>query len=150
MLGAVTGNRDAALTALELDLADWGFTYGVAWARARERAPGEADEAIAREGLDAAETVFRAYTGEADWTQRVDPHPAGNALERLRREKRLVSPHRCRSGELRTADCRRPTADSDSYGLCAAPHITPSGARTPSPSTPCSGTSSARAWARTG
>jgi hypothetical protein len=72
MLGAVTGNREeAALTALELDLADWGFTYGVAWARARERAPGDADEAIARQGLDAAETVFRAYTGEADWTQQV-------------------------------------------------------------------------------
>jgi hypothetical protein len=82
MLGAVTGNREAALTALELDLADWGFTYGVAWARARERAPGDADEAIAREGLDAAETVFRAYTGEADWTRRVDTRQgdgSGNA-----------------------------------------------------------------------
>jgi hypothetical protein len=37
MLSVVRADQDAALSELELDLADWGFTYGVAWARARER-----------------------------------------------------------------------------------------------------------------
>jgi hypothetical protein len=70
MLSVVRADGDAALSELELDLADWGFTYGVAWARARERAPSGADEAVAQEALDAAERVFRAYTGGDDWTRR--------------------------------------------------------------------------------
>ena len=71
MLGAVTGNRDAALTALELDLADWGFTYGVAWARASERASGGPGDKVARDALSAAEDVFQDYTDGADWTEPV-------------------------------------------------------------------------------
>jgi hypothetical protein len=55
---------------LELDLADWGFTYGVAWARARERAPRGPDDIVAQQALDAAERVFRAYTDGDDWTER--------------------------------------------------------------------------------
>ena len=70
MLSVLRAERDAGLSELELDLADWGFTYGVAWARARERAPGGPDEALAREALDAAERVFRAYTAGDDWTER--------------------------------------------------------------------------------
>jgi len=70
MLSVVRAERDASLSELELDLADWGFTYGVAWARARERAPGGPDDAVAQEALDAAEQVFRAYTDGDDWTQR--------------------------------------------------------------------------------
>jgi hypothetical protein len=69
MLSVVRADGDAALTGLELDLADWGFTYGVAWARARERTRGGPDDAVAAEALDAAERVFRAYTGGSDWTQ---------------------------------------------------------------------------------
>jgi hypothetical protein len=70
MLSVLRAERDASLSALELDLADWGFTYGVAWARARERAPGGPDDVVAQEALDAAERVFRAYTDGDDWTQR--------------------------------------------------------------------------------
>jgi hypothetical protein len=70
MLSVVRADREAALSELELDLADWGFTYGVAWARASERAPADADDAVAREALDAAERVFKAYQGGDDWTQR--------------------------------------------------------------------------------
>ena len=70
MLSVVRADGNPKLSALELDLADWGFTYGVAWARARERAPAGPDEAVARDALDAAERVFRAYTGGDDWTQR--------------------------------------------------------------------------------
>ena len=70
MLSVVREAGEPSLSELELDLADWGFTYGVAWARARERAPGGPDEAVAREALDAAERVFRAYTAGDDWTRR--------------------------------------------------------------------------------
>jgi hypothetical protein len=70
MLSVVRADQDAALSELELDLADWGFTYGVAWARAREREPSGPDDAVAAEALEAAERVFRAYTAGDDWTQR--------------------------------------------------------------------------------
>ena len=70
MLSVVRADRETALSELELDLADWGFTYGVAWARARERASDGPDDAVAREALDAAERVFRAYTDGDDWTHR--------------------------------------------------------------------------------
>jgi hypothetical protein len=78
MLSVVRGDGEAALSELELDLADWGFTYGVAWARARERAPGGADEAVAQEALAAAERVFRAYTGGDDWTRRTRNGASGD------------------------------------------------------------------------
>ena len=53
----------------ELDLADWGFTYGVAWRRARERWPKASEAVIADEALRAAETVFREYTNGAGWSR---------------------------------------------------------------------------------
>jgi hypothetical protein len=70
MLDAVSPDR-SALTDLELDLADWGFTYGVAWARASERASGGRGDKVARDALSAAEDVFRDYTDGADWTEAV-------------------------------------------------------------------------------
>jgi hypothetical protein len=69
MLSVVREGAEPGLSELELDLADWGFTYGVAWARARERAPGGPDDRVAQEALEAAERVFRAYTGGDDWTR---------------------------------------------------------------------------------
>jgi hypothetical protein len=77
MLDAVSADRQA-LTDLELDLADWGFTYGVAWARANERADGGPGDHVAREALSAAKGVFSDYTRDSDWTQPV--------AERLSRE----------------------------------------------------------------
>jgi len=67
MLSVMDGRRGAALSERELDLTDWGFAYGVAWARAREREPSEADDAVAREALRVADTVFSAYAAEAEW-----------------------------------------------------------------------------------
>lgn len=74
MLSVVRADREG-LSEIELDLADWGFTYGVAWACARERTPAEADDAVAAEALEAAQRVFRAYTDGDDWTQ-----PAGHEV----------------------------------------------------------------------
>jgi hypothetical protein len=71
MLSIVRAERKASLSERELDLADWGFTYGVAWAQARERAPGGPDDDIAQQALEAAEQVFRVYTDGDDWTERV-------------------------------------------------------------------------------
>jgi hypothetical protein len=82
MLSVVRAGRGASLSELELDLADWGFTYGVAWARARERASGGPDDDVAQQALDAAEQVFRAYTDGDDWTQRaVDNRSNGGSTQ---------------------------------------------------------------------
>jgi hypothetical protein len=70
MLSVVRAEREASLSELELDLADWGFTYGVAWARAWERASGGPDDEVAQQALDAAEQVFRTYMDGDDWIQR--------------------------------------------------------------------------------
>ena len=70
MLSVMRASGDQNLSELELDLADWGFTFGVAWARARERAPKGPDDVVAQDALDAAERVFRAYMGGDNWTQR--------------------------------------------------------------------------------
>jgi hypothetical protein len=65
MIDGVNGN---GLTERELDLADWGFAYGVAWARLRERRPTDPAEAVARDARRAAESVFREYAADASWT----------------------------------------------------------------------------------
>jgi hypothetical protein len=88
MLGAVSADR-GALTDLELDLADWGFTYGVAWALARERRTGEGRDAVAREALSAAEPIFREYAGGADWTRPLDERVAPQAVRADGREATL-------------------------------------------------------------
>jgi hypothetical protein len=64
MIEGVNGN---GLTERELDLTDWGFAYGVAWARVRERRPADPAEAVARDARRAAESVFREYAAEASW-----------------------------------------------------------------------------------
>src|SRR5262245_35007134 len=61
MLSVVGAGADDLLSERELDLTDWGFAYGVAWARARERDPSLAEDEIASEALRAAEAVFREY-----------------------------------------------------------------------------------------
>jgi hypothetical protein len=70
MLSAVDPGRGAAMSERELDLTDWGFAYGVAWARAHEQSSNAADDAVARSALQAAELVFRAYAAEAEWAAR--------------------------------------------------------------------------------
>ena len=62
MLSIFRADPAAELSELETDLADWGFTYGVAWERARRRDPAESPDAVAAEALRTADEVFRAYT----------------------------------------------------------------------------------------
>jgi hypothetical protein len=81
MLSVVPSDGEPPLTEVELDLTDWGFTYGVAWARARERRPEAPDETVADEALRAAESVFRAYTGDGDWARRIDERHSHQATE---------------------------------------------------------------------
>jgi hypothetical protein len=69
MLSVFRSGPAAELSELEMDLADWGFTYGVAWARARKREPGESRDAVAAEALRTADEVFRAYTGGTELAQ---------------------------------------------------------------------------------
>jgi hypothetical protein len=76
MLSAMNAGRVADLSERELDLTDWGFAYGVAWARAQERGSSLGSDALARRALRAAEDVFRAYTAEADWREQA--HADGN------------------------------------------------------------------------
>ena len=85
MLSVVRAEREASLSELELDLADWGFTYGVAWARARERAPGGPDDDVAQQALEAAEQVFRAYTDGDDWTRRAVENRSNGGSTQSRR-----------------------------------------------------------------
>ena len=83
MLSVVRAEREASLSELELDLADWGFTYGVAYARARDLAPGGAEDDIAQQALEAAEQVFRAYVDGDDWTRRaVENRSNGDSVPR--------------------------------------------------------------------
>ena len=53
--------RVGELSEFELDLGDWGFTYGVAWAIARTQNPDESDHSVAERALVAAGEVFREY-----------------------------------------------------------------------------------------
>jgi hypothetical protein len=62
MLSVFRARPGAGLSDLELDLADWGFTYGVAWERSRRQDPGDSPDAVAAEALRTADEVFRAYT----------------------------------------------------------------------------------------
>ncbi len=72
---------------LELDLLDWGFTYGAAWALARAQDPDEPDRSVADRALRAAREVFRLYCGEDDWEARI-----GGRLDE-RSEHPMVAPY---------------------------------------------------------
>jgi hypothetical protein len=65
MLSVLPEDRRDALYERELDIADWGFAYGVAWGLARERRPEAPADEIAAEAQRAAEAVFREYMGAA-------------------------------------------------------------------------------------
>ncbi len=77
----------------ELDLLDWGFTYGAAWAFARAQDPDEPDEAVADRALGAARQVFRLYCGEDDWEGRI-----GSQLQSGRDEPAVVPYSRSGNG----------------------------------------------------
>ena len=62
------GGESGVLSAIECDLNDWGFTYGVAWATAKRRHPGESGERVAERALEAAQRVFSDYCAGEDWS----------------------------------------------------------------------------------
>ena len=64
-------DETARMSDLELDLADWGFTYGVAWAAARAQDPQESDELVAERAVAAAREVFRLYCGQQGWEDQI-------------------------------------------------------------------------------
>ena len=73
MLNPIADPDDATarMSDLELDLADWGFTYGVAWAAARAQDPREDDGSVADRALVAAREVFRLYCGQEGWDDHI-------------------------------------------------------------------------------
>ncbi|HZO58998.1 MAG TPA: YihY/virulence factor BrkB family protein [Solirubrobacterales bacterium] len=83
---ALAEEETAGMSDLELDLADWGFTYGVAWATARAQAPEESEEQVAERALGAAREVFRMYCGHEGWEQQIR-----DQLRRRRPPKELVA-----------------------------------------------------------
>jgi hypothetical protein len=76
MLSALDRGSEPAPSERELDVADWGFAYGVAWAHARERGLGAGEDAVAREALRVAQSVFSSYAAESDWSFPTDQNGA--------------------------------------------------------------------------
>jgi hypothetical protein len=70
---SVLGARAAGLSDREIEMMDWGFAFGVAWAVARGQDPAAPDELVSMRALDVTQAVYDAYRGS--------PAPA-QALER--------------------------------------------------------------------
>ena len=62
MLSAL-GAQARALAEHEIDMMDWGFAYGVAWAVARSQDPVALDEVVSERALQATQAVYEAYRG---------------------------------------------------------------------------------------
>ena len=60
---SVLGGRAAGLSDREVDMLDWGFAFGVAWAVARGQDPAAPEEVVSLRALDVTETVYNAYRG---------------------------------------------------------------------------------------
>jgi len=68
MLSAL-GTQAGGLADHEVDMMDWGFAYGVAWAVARSQDPAAREEVVSERALQATEAVYEAYRGS--------PRPTG-------------------------------------------------------------------------
>jgi hypothetical protein len=62
---SILGARATGLSDREVDLMDWGFAFGVAWAVARDQDPGAPDELVSMRALSVTQAVFEAYRGRA-------------------------------------------------------------------------------------
>jgi hypothetical protein len=62
MLSAL-GARAGGLADHEIDMMDWGFAYGVAWAVARSQDPAALEEVVSERALQATQAVYEAYRG---------------------------------------------------------------------------------------
>ena len=79
---SVLGPRAGDLSDSEVDMMDWGFAFGVAWAVARKQDPAAAEELISLRALDATHAVYEAYRGNPAPSANghrngsaADPHP---------------------------------------------------------------------------
>jgi hypothetical protein len=60
---SVLGPRAAELSDREVDMMDWGFAFGVAWAVARGQDPAAPEEVVSLRALDVTQAVYDAYRG---------------------------------------------------------------------------------------
>jgi hypothetical protein len=60
---SVLGPRAAVLSDREVDMMDWGFAFGVAWAVARGQDPAAPEELVSLRALDVTQAVYDAYRG---------------------------------------------------------------------------------------
>ena len=60
---SVLGARAGRLSDREVEMMDWGFAFGVAWAVAREQDPAAPEELVSLRALDVTQAVYDAYRG---------------------------------------------------------------------------------------
>ena len=59
------GARAAELSDREIEMMDWGFAFGVAWAVARGQDPAAPEELVSIRALDVTQAVYGAYRGSS-------------------------------------------------------------------------------------
>jgi len=59
------GPRAAELSDREIEMMDWGFAFGVAWAVARGQDPAAPEELVSIRALDVTQAVYDAYRGSS-------------------------------------------------------------------------------------
>ena len=62
---SVLGPRAAELSDREIEMMDWGFAFGVAWAVARGQDPAAPEELVSIRALDVTQAVYDAYRGSS-------------------------------------------------------------------------------------
>jgi hypothetical protein len=60
---SVLGARAAGLSDREIEMMDWGFAFGVAWAVARGQDPEAPEELVSMRALDVTQAVYDVYRG---------------------------------------------------------------------------------------
>ena len=73
------GARAGGLADHEIDMMDWGFAYGVAWAVARSQDPGAREEVVSERALQATQAVYEAYRGSSTPAARPSSAPQPDA-----------------------------------------------------------------------
>ncbi len=66
------GARAAELSDREIEMMDWGFAFGVAWAVARGQDPAAPEELVSMRALDVTQAVYGAYRGSPAPAQAVE------------------------------------------------------------------------------
>ena len=69
---SVLGPRAAELSDREIEMMDWGFAFGVAWAVARDQDPAAPEELVSIRALDVTQAVYDAYRGSSAPAQAVE------------------------------------------------------------------------------